>query len=287
LKKKILSVVFLVFAVGVTTTIAQSTQGTNFDWIKNARTFIIDGYDYPLSPKIEFDAVKLAETMVDMDANVVRIATSGNHGWLIPATEFKVNPDLENRDILAETITACKPRGIKVVAYVSTGNTINAPLINPEWAQQVFGSLYDMYLKARPGQEVIKRPLAGELIPTHLYETVDVLGAGAVAADMVEGTGNVPVVPGLVVARYGKGKVAYIAAGVGAMYEQTGIREFADFIRDVIEYVSPEGVPYEIVAPIASLITNMTVKGDKLVLHLINRTGSNHERKWQNNYSTH
>ena len=87
------------------------------------------------------------------------------------------------------------------------------------------------------------------------------LGGGAVAADMVVGTGNEPVVPGLVVARYGKGKVAYIAAEVGAMYLQTGIRELSDLIRDVIEYVSPEGVPYEIEAPIASLITNMTVNG--------------------------
>src|SRR5678815_2555335 len=57
-----------------------------------------------------------------------------------------------------------------------------------------------------------------------------------------------------------------------------------DSIRDVIEYVSPEGSPCEIEAPIASLITNMTVSGDKIVFHLINRTGSNQERMWQNNY---
>ena len=28
----------------------------------------------------------------------------------------------------------------------------------------------------------------------------------------------------------------------------------------------------------------MTVNGDKMVFHLINRTGSNQERMWQNNY---
>ena len=667
MKKKLLPVVFLVSAVAAATgTIAQSTQVTSYDWIKNARIFIIDGYDYPLSPKIEFDAVRLAATMVDMHANVVRIATSGNHGSLIPATEFKIYPDLGNRDILMETITACKPRGIKVVPYVAAGNLIKTSIIKREWAQRItpggeiftsrdagemitpccwntpyrqafynlvkivvsnydvdgiyfdawlafygfggkeqvcycdgckngfkkasgrelpyrknadynpeelktigryrawyreelfkvfsetkrivksfknipliyninnparimnedfriiqgsdaflyerggslieraegvslatahglavwpyvgtydpfpriphyqyeleqdiytsvafggspilyhtyfftnhpeargpikeafqviekndayirgfspekfcavvwnntdppghafdgwlwhtnarlsslgsfsacinnhiqttsllkqdldnvellskykvlylpdicyltdkqmanitrfvadggglvmtyatslydehgekrsdfalgdlikiryhkpderlsekvsenlaFGSVKDMYLKARPGQEVIKPPLADALIPSHFYETVDVLSGGAVAADMVLGTGNEPVVPGLVVARFGKGKVAYIAAGVGAMYLQTGIRELADLIRDVIEYVSPEGSPYEIEAPIASLITNMTVNGDKIVFHLINRTGSNQERMWQNNY---
>ena len=121
-----------------------------------------------------------------------------------------------------------------------------------------FGSVQDMYLKTRQGQEVIKPTLADGLIPTHLYETVDVLEGGTVAADMVVGTGNEPVAPGLVVTRYGKGKVAYIAAEVGAMYLQTGIRELSDLIRDVIEYVSPEGASYEIEAPIASLISNMT-----------------------------
>ena len=28
----------------------------------------------------------------------------------------------------------------------------------------------------------------------------------------------------------------------------------------------------------------MTVNGDKMVFHLINRTGANQERRWQNNY---
>jgi uncharacterized membrane protein len=102
-----------------------------------------------------------------------------------------------------------------------------------------FGSVQDMYLKTRRGQEVIKPMLAEGLIPTHLYETVDVLGDGAIAADMVLGTDNEAVAPGVVVARYGKGKVAYIAAEVGAMYLQTGIRELSDLIRNVIEYVSP------------------------------------------------
>ena len=129
MKKKLITVFLVFVVVTVTSAIAQPTPGTNYDWIKNARIFIIDGYAYPLSPKIEFDAVKLAETMDDMHANVVRIATSGNFGWLIPGTEFKVHPDLANRDILAETIAASKPKGIKVVPYVSTGNTINAALI--------------------------------------------------------------------------------------------------------------------------------------------------------------
>jgi hypothetical protein len=665
-----LFVAFLAFAVtaAINNAIAQATPASNYDWIKSARLFIIDGYSYPLSPRLEFDAVKLAETMVDMHANVVRIATSGSQGFLIPNTQFRVHPDLNNRNILAETIAACKPKGIKVVPYVAAGNSINTSIVKREWAQKItpegeifssydagvgikatptcwntpyrqafyevietimsrydvdgmyfdswlpfyffggkeqvcycdgckkgfrkasgkelpyrknsvyspeelktfdryrnwyreelfkvfaetkriikshkdvpliyninnperiinedlrilqgsdaflyergrslmeraegvslatahglavwpyigtydpfprvphyqyelvqeiftsiafggspilyhtyfftdyvkarepvkeafdilekndeyiksftsekfcavvwnstdppghafdgwlwdinarlsslgsfsacvnnhiqttsllkqdldsfellskykvlylpdicyltnkqttnikrfvenggglvmtyatslcdehgnkqsdfalgdiakiryrkpdehyankvgesfaFGSVQDMYLKARRDQEVIKPMFADGLIPTHVYETVEVSGDAAVAADIVLGTDNEAVAPGVVVSRYGKGKVAYIAAEVGAMYMQTGIKELSELIRDVIEYVSPQKPSYEIEAPVASLITNLRVNGDKMVFHFVNRTTGNQERMWQNIY---
>src|SRR5665648_213846 len=58
----------------VATTGAQAIQGTYYEWLNYARIFIVDGYTYPFYPKIEFDAGRLAETMVDMHANVLRIA---------------------------------------------------------------------------------------------------------------------------------------------------------------------------------------------------------------------
>ena len=146
-----------------------------------------------------------------------------------------------------------------------------------------FGSVWDLYIKTKPGQPVIKSPLSDGLIPTHLYETVKSLPGGTVAADLVIGTNNEPIFPGLVISRYGKGKVAYIPSALDAMYLQTHIKQFSDFIKDVIEYVSPDGQPYEIDAP-SSLIANMTSKGDTRVIHLINLTGCNIGKIQQNVY---
>jgi hypothetical protein len=669
MRKKISPFIFLL-TIAVTTAsnaYGQSTKETNFDWLKHAHIFIIDGYYYPLCPKLEFNAEKLAETMVDMHANVLRIATSGHCGWMIPGTQFVSSPDLGNRDILAECIAACKPLGIKVVPYINTSHTQKTSQIQTDWAQKLtpagnyastwsmgekvtpicfnssyrqafynlvrtvvskydidgiyfdtwvpfhffrgeeaicycegcqkgfkeatgmdipykenadeyssaelkiidlyrkwcreelfkvfsetkrivksykdipliynignpttimnedfrilegsdaflyergrsmieraegvslatahglavwpyvgtydpspriphlkyelgqeiftsvafggspilyhtyfftehpesrgiikeafrildendmyikgfssdkfcaviwnntdppghaveswlwntnarlnslgsfsscihdhiqttsmlkqdldnidilnkykvlflpdicyltdkqianitkfvenggglvmtyatslydengekrsdfalgnlarikyhppdyqmsekisknltFGSGYDLYLKTRTGQQVINSPIADGLIPAHLYETVDVLPGGTIAADMVAGTDNEPLVPGLVVSRYGKGKVAYISAATGAMFQQTGMMEYADFLKNVIEYVSADRVPYEIEAPQSTLITNMTVNGDKRVFHLITWTGSQNENMWQNVY---
>ncbi|MFC1558400.1 beta-galactosidase trimerization domain-containing protein [candidate division KSB1 bacterium] len=146
-----------------------------------------------------------------------------------------------------------------------------------------FGGVWDLYMKTRDDQFVIEAPLTEDLIPTHLYETVKPLPGGTVAADIVVGTDNEPIFPGLIVSGYGKGKVAYIPSALGAIYLETHIQEFADFLKDVISYVSPDALPYEIDAP-SSLIANMTINSNKRVLHLINWTGCKLERVLQNVY---
>jgi len=150
-------------------------------------------------------------------------------------------------------------------------------------AHYCFGGVWDLYLKARDTQRVITRPLADDLMPAFLCQPVKALPGATVAADVVLGTDSEPIFPGLVVAEHGKGKVAYISSALDAMYLQTHIRQFRDVIRDVIEYVSPEPLPYKIDAP-SALITNMTEQGDTRVLHLVNWTGCKQERPQQKVY---
>jgi hypothetical protein len=110
----------------------------DFDWIQTARVFLIDAYEPPFAAKLEFDAEALAETMAHMNANTVRIATMAKYA-LIPGVRFTPHPELGSRDILAETLAACKPRGIRVVPYVSTGHKLAWTMVtrdHPEYAQR-------------------------------------------------------------------------------------------------------------------------------------------------------
>ncbi len=109
-----------------------------FGWLRTARIFLIDAYQYPFTPALEYDAEKLAATMSEMHANTVRIATMGKYAT-IPGVRFSQHPDQNGRDILAETITACKPRGIRVVPYISTGHRLAWDMVtveHPEYAQR-------------------------------------------------------------------------------------------------------------------------------------------------------
>ena len=116
-----------------------TTYAADLNWIQTARVFLIDAYQPPFAPKLEYDAEALARTMAEMHANTVRISTMGKYAT-IQGVGFSTYPDLGARDVLAETIAACKPRGIRTVAYISTGHKLAWSMVtkdHPEYAQRV------------------------------------------------------------------------------------------------------------------------------------------------------
>ena len=130
------SFAWLLLGIGAGITFTAAAADTS--WMQNARVFLIDAYEPPFATKLEFDADALAETMVRMNANTVRIATMGKYA-LIPGVRFSPHPELGKRDILAETIAACKPRGIRVVPYISTGHKLAWTMVTkdyPDYAQR-------------------------------------------------------------------------------------------------------------------------------------------------------
>lgn len=113
-------------------------HATDLKWIQTSRVFLIDAYQPPFAPKLEYDAEALVKTMVEMHANTVRVGTMGKYAT-IQGVRFSPYPDLGKRDVLAETIAAAKPRGLRVVPYISTGHKLAWTMVTkdyPEYAQQ-------------------------------------------------------------------------------------------------------------------------------------------------------
>jgi hypothetical protein len=127
----------LLFAVSLN---GQTLEGLSDvpDWLQTARVFLIDAYYPPMAPEMEFDAEALAETMKAMNVNTVRMATMGKYAT-IQGVRFTRHPDQGERDLLAEMISACKPRGIRIVPYISTGHKLAWSMVTedyPEYAQR-------------------------------------------------------------------------------------------------------------------------------------------------------
>lgn len=113
-------------------------KGEKFNWIQTSRAFLLDAYQPPFAPELEYDAEALARTMVDMNVNVIRLGTMGKY-VTIQGTRFSTHPDQGDRDLLQETIEACKPRGIKVIPYISVGHKIAWSMVTkdyPEYGQK-------------------------------------------------------------------------------------------------------------------------------------------------------
>jgi hypothetical protein len=123
----------------------------------------------------------------------------------------------------------------------------------------------------------------GRLVPLWFYEPVSVLGGGETIADIVTGDGYNPVLPGIVVARFGSGRVVYLSSTLESLYLGSNIKELADLIATLIGWVAPAPLPFELEGP-EGLIANMTSKGDTRVVHLSNWTGNKFERRWLAEY---
>ena len=115
-----------------------TATAADLTWIRTARVYLVDAYQPPFAPALEYDAEALARTMAEMHANTVRIATMGKYAT-IQGVRFSTHPDLGQRDLLAETIAAAKPRGIRVVPYISTGHKLAWSMVTrdyPQYAQR-------------------------------------------------------------------------------------------------------------------------------------------------------
>ncbi len=69
-----------IFTILLSSWVAQSAPpaiAAEYDWMQTARVFLIDDYEPPFDARLEYDAKALAETMVRMNANAVRISVIG------------------------------------------------------------------------------------------------------------------------------------------------------------------------------------------------------------------
>ncbi len=137
------------------------------------------------------------------------------------------------------------------------------------------GGPYDMYLVDRG------RASLDTATPLWNFLPVKALEGGEVWKEIVTGDGLRPILPGVVVSAYGKGRVVYCASALESLFLQQNSRAVGEFLRSLVAKAAPEPPPYEIEAP-SALIANLTAKGNTLVLHLANWTGNKFERPGAN-----
>lgn len=187
------------------------------------------------------------------------------------ASLYDVRGRLQERFALEELtrVAPLKPRG--QVAQIMRSYVV------------MVGGPNDLYMLARAGAEGFDEYWANRLVPLWFYEPVKVLEGGSVVMDIVTGDGRRAFLPGVVLSRYGKGRVAYLASCLESLFQTDNMDVHGKLIRTLIKTVAPEPAPYELEAP-AGLICNMTTKSNRRVLHMTNWTGNKFERMLTKEY---
>jgi len=147
----------------------------------------------------------------------------------------------------------------------------------------ILGGPNELYLRARPGSGVLSPSWDNRLVPLWFYEPVEALDGARVVMDIVTGDGGRPVLPGVIVSEYGKGRVLYCASAIESLFAGNNEKVLGDLIRDLALSVSPVPPPYELDAS-SALVANLTAKGNRRVLHLLNWTSNHSERGHASRY---
>jgi hypothetical protein len=142
--------------------------------------------------------------------------------------------------------------------------------------QAMIGGPNDLYLSAKKEFKGLEK-WHDQLLPAWYYEPVQVENGGQVVMNIVTGDGERPVLPGVVLSQYGKGKVLYCASSIESLFRSNGNPQLKNLIGDFISLVAPTAPSYSMKAP-SALIANMTTDNNNYLLHLTNWTGNKFEK---------
>jgi hypothetical protein len=142
--------------------------------------------------------------------------------------------------------------------------------------QAMIGGPNDLYLSAKKEFKGLEK-WQNQLLPAWYYEPVQVENGGQVVMNIVTGDGERPVLPGVVLSQYGKGKVLYCASSIESLFRSNGNPQLKSLIGDFISLVAPTAPSYSMKAP-SALIANMTTDNNNYLLHLTNWTGNKFEK---------
>lgn len=94
-----------------------STSESNYDWIRNPRIVIAEGYNPPFYPSLDYDAGKAVGIVRELGADALRYPTAAYFAFFPTKSGYPVHPELRG-DPMRETMEQCHRAGLKNVAYV-------------------------------------------------------------------------------------------------------------------------------------------------------------------------
>lgn len=103
------------------------------DWLRYMRAIYFEGFSPPIYPHLdEFDAERLVKIVLELGGDTVRFQPIGFWACYPTKSGYPIHPELGKRDLLAETVRACRRAGVHLYCYTKYGN----PFLHPKYVEQ-------------------------------------------------------------------------------------------------------------------------------------------------------
>ena len=101
--------------------------------MRYARAVYFEGYTPPIYPHLDdFDAERLVKVVQELGADTLRFQPIGFWAYYPTKSGYPIHPELGNRDLLAETVRACRKAGLHIYCYTKYGN----PFLSPNYVDE-------------------------------------------------------------------------------------------------------------------------------------------------------
>jgi len=92
-------------------------------WLRYARAVYFEGHTPPVYPHLgDFDAGRLVKVVQDLGGDTLRFQPLGFRAYYPTQSKYPIHPELGSRDLLAETVRACRKAGLHIYCYAKYGN---------------------------------------------------------------------------------------------------------------------------------------------------------------------
>ena len=109
-----------------------------YSWFETARFLMLDSYNPPFYPELDFEIDCFIKMMKHSNANTVRVPAVGFFANY-PSKCYPISPVLGKRDILREVDTVCKEHGFRWIPYFPSLQFQSAWIAknHPDWAVKI------------------------------------------------------------------------------------------------------------------------------------------------------
>jgi hypothetical protein len=93
------------------------------EWLRYSRAIYFEGLTPPIYPQIDdFDADRLVKVVLELGGDTLRFQPVGYWATFPTKSKYPIHPELGSRNLLAETVQACRKAGLHIYCYTKYGN---------------------------------------------------------------------------------------------------------------------------------------------------------------------